>query len=174
MAEDVTTFPWQLDSEGLIKPRPQLSSNVETHVSSMAAWQHGGRMLEMPAVPKEMQQLIRGCWTLDYKAWEWGRGIIVEHEGRANQGRVSPNMPCTSTYEYCRVLAAKQEGEVVGDLEDSWILEQHPKILGTFEDACYISFSSLHFQFFSLARSRWPASNQAFSIGISIKITSML
>lgn len=25
-AEDVTTFPWQLDSEGLIKPRPQLSS----------------------------------------------------------------------------------------------------------------------------------------------------
>jgi len=26
-----------------------------------------GRMLEMPAVPKEMQQLIRGCWTLDYK-----------------------------------------------------------------------------------------------------------
>ena len=30
----------------------------------------GGRMLEMPAVPKEMQQLIRGCWTLDYKAWE--------------------------------------------------------------------------------------------------------
>lgn len=67
-------------------------------------------MLEMPAVPKEMQQLIRGCWTLDYKAWEWGRGIIVEHEGRANQGRVSPNMPCTSTCKYCRVLAAKQEG----------------------------------------------------------------
>ena len=132
-------------------------------------------MLEMPAVPKEMQQLIRGCWTLDYKAWEWGRGITVEHEGRGNQGRVSPNMPCTSTCKYCRVLAAKQEGEVVGDLEDSWILEQHPKTPQRCwaHSKMHVTFLFLHFTF-SLARSTWPDSNQAFSIGISSKITSML
>ena len=35
-----------------------------------------GRMLEIPSeVPKDMQQLIRSCWTSDYKApkefWSW-------------------------------------------------------------------------------------------------------
>ena len=93
-------------------------------------------------------------------------------------------MPSISTHAaYCRVLAAKQVGEV-WDIEDSWILEQHPKIPGTFEDASTsthaftVTFLFLHFT----SSSSSPLLDQHGLIQIkhsqskfsSSKITSML
>ena len=69
-----------------------------------------GRMLEIPSTaPKEMQQLIRGCWTSDYKARSGGHHgvekvsypLVMTNMGLSeNVGYITPITMIYGTYNY--------------------------------------------------------------------------